>query len=206
MPLFVSIDRMTEIMVAGVDEVGRGPLAGPVVAAAVMLHADDPMLGRYRDSKKLSAARRLRLYHHLRCHAAARAVAFATVEEIDRFNILQATLLAMQRAVEQLPVTPHRVMIDGNTMPRLVLPAETVVGGDDSVQQIAAASILAKEVRDRLMRRLHHYFPGYDLHRHKGYPTRDHLNALAQLGVSPVHRRSFGPVKRLLGASGGSSR
>ncbi len=197
---------MTTMWVAGVDEVGRGPLAGPVVAAAVMLRGDDPMLGRYRDSKKLSAARRSRLYHHLRRHAAARAVALATVEEIDRLNILQATLLAMQRAVARLPVTPHRVLIDGNALPQLTLPAETVVGGDDAVQQIAAASILAKEVRDRLMRRLHHHFPGYDLHRHKGYPTRAHLDALARLGVSPVHRRSFGPVARLIGASADPAR
>jgi len=189
-------------MIAGVDEVGRGPLAGPVVAAAVILSADDPMMGRYRDSKKLSARRRLALYHHLRHHALARAVAFATAEEIDQHNILQATLLAMQRAVTALPVTPDRVLVDGNTMPDLAVAAETVVGGDDRVQQIAAASIIAKEVRDRLMQRLNHYFPGYDLHRHKGYPTRAHLDALAELGVSAVHRRSFAPVRRLLQPSG----
>ncbi|MDQ6951009.1 MAG: ribonuclease HII [Mariprofundales bacterium] len=182
--------------VAGVDEVGRGPLAGPVVAAAVMLHPDDPMLGHYRDSKKLSAKRRLILYHHLRHHAAARAIGMASVEEIDRLNILQATLLAMRRAVAGLRITPQMVLIDGNQLPQLPIPARAIVGGDDSVQPIAAASIMAKEVRDRLMRRLDHYFPGYGLARHKGYPTRVHLDALAALGVTPIHRTSFAPVKR----------
>ncbi|MDX8412557.1 MAG: ribonuclease HII [Mariprofundales bacterium] len=189
---------MTTTIIAGVDEVGRGPLAGPVVAAAVILDANDPMMGRYRDSKKLSPKRRQSLYHHLRKHALARAVGYATAKEIDQYNILQATLLAMQRAVAALAITPDRALIDGNTMPKLPMAADTVVGGDCSVQQIAAASIVAKEVRDRLMRRLNHYFPGYGLQQHKGYPTRAHLDALEQLGVSPIHRHSFAPVRRLL--------
>ncbi|RMH50379.1 MAG: ribonuclease HII [Zetaproteobacteria bacterium] len=184
--------------IAGVDEVGRGPLAGPVVAAAVILRQDDPMLGCYRDSKKLSAKRRRALYHHLRRHALARAVAMATPEEIDRINILQASLLAMQRAVAALPIAPERVWIDGNHLPPLPIPAEAVVGGDARIQQIAAASILAKEVRDRLMQRLDRRHPGYGLAGHKGYPTRAHLEALQRLGVSPIHRTSFAPVRRLL--------
>jgi len=193
---------MTTTIIAGVDEVGRGPLAGPVVAAAVILDSNDPMMGHYRDSKKLTAKRRLFLYHHLRKHAVARALGYATANEIDQHNILQATLLAMQRALAALPITPDRALIDGNAMPQLPIAAETVVGGDSSVQQIAAASIVAKEVRDRLMRRLDHYFPGYGLQQHKGYPTRAHLDALEQLGVSPIHRRSFAPVRRRLSAHG----
>ncbi|MDX8408848.1 MAG: ribonuclease HII [Mariprofundales bacterium] len=184
--------------VAGVDEVGRGPLAGPVVTAAVMLHPDDPMLGHYRDSKRVSAKRRLALYHHLRHHAVARAIGMASVAEIDRLNILQATLLAMQRAVAGLRIAPKIALIDGNQLPTLSIPARTIVGGDDSAQPIAAASIMAKEVRDRLMRRLDHYFPGYGLAQHKGYPTRLHLDALATLGVTAIHRTSFAPVKRLM--------
>ncbi|MDQ6964990.1 MAG: ribonuclease HII [Mariprofundales bacterium] len=189
---------MTTTITAGVDEVGRGPLAGPVVAAAVVLDPYDPMLGEYRDSKKLSTKQRQRLYHHLRHHAVARAVAYSTVAEIDHHNILQATLLAMQRAVSALPITPQLVLIDGNSTPQLPVPAESVVGGDSSVQQIAAASIVAKEVRDRLMQRLDYRFPGYGLRQHKGYPTRAHLDALRRLGVSPIHRRSFAPVQREL--------
>jgi len=184
--------------VAGVDEVGRGPLAGPVVTAAVILHSADPMLGHYRDSKKLSPKRRRALYHHLRHHAAARAIGMASVEEIDRLNILQATLLAMQRAVTGLRITPKMALIDGNQLPPLSIPAQTIIGGDDSVQPIAAASIVAKEVRDRLMRRLDYSFPGYGLAQHKGYPTRAHLDALAKFGITPIHRTSFAPVRRLM--------
>ncbi len=195
----VSIPRMESIeLIAGVDEVGRGPLAGPVVAAAVILQENDPMMGAYRDSKKLAATRRRRLYHHIRRHALACAVAHASVEEIDRHNILQATMIAMQRAVTALPVGPDRIMVDGNRLPPFPVPAEAVVGGDGRIQQIAAASILAKEVRDRMMRRLDHLHPGYGLAGHKGYPTRQHLDALAKLGASPIHRRSFAPVRRVL--------
>jgi len=182
--------------IAGVDEVGRGPLAGPVITAAAILHADDPMLGHYRDSKRLSPKRRLVLYHHLRHHALAYAIGMASVAEIDQLNILQATLLAMQRAIAGLSITPKMALIDGNQLPTLAIPAQTVVGGDDSVQAIAAASIIAKTVRDRLMQRLDYYFPGYGLAQHKGYPTRQHLDALARLGVTPIHRTSFAPVRR----------
>ena len=182
-------------MIAGVDEVGRGPLAGPVVTAAVILAPDDPMLGQYRDSKKLSEKRRLRLYHHIRRSALGYAVAQASVEEIDRLNILHATMLAMRRAVDRLPQRPARVLVDGNRCPELPVPVEAIVGGDDSVQQIAAASIAAKVVRDRMMRHLHHQFPQYDFIRHKGYGTRAHLDALRDFGPSPWHRHSFAPVR-----------
>jgi ribonuclease HII len=191
-------------VIAGVDEVGRGPLAGPVVTAAVILALDDPMLGQYRDSKKISEKKRLRLYHHIRANALGYAVAQASVEEIDRLNILHATMLAMRRAVEGLPQRPTRVLVDGNRCPELPLPVEAIVGGDDSVQQIAAASIVAKVVRDRMMRHLHHQFPQYDFIRHKGYGTRAHLDALRDFGPSPWHRCSFAPVSAAMRTGGGS--
>ncbi len=183
-------------LIAGVDEVGRGPLAGPVVTAAVILAPDDPCLGRYRDSKKISENRRLHLYHHLRRHALACTVAQASVEEIDRLNILHATMLAMRRSVEGLPLVPSRVLVDGNRIPDLTIPAEAVIGGDDSVQEIAAASIIAKVVRDRLMTMLDARYPGYQFSRHKGYGTKVHMEALRRLGPSPAHRTSFAPVAR----------
>jgi len=148
-------------MLAGVDEVGRGPLAGPVVTAAVILLPDDPLLGQYRDSKKVSEKKRTRIYHHLRKHALAYSIGYATVAEIDRLNILHATMLAMRRAVDGLTVKPSKVLVDGNRVPDMACPAEAVVGGDDSVQEIAAASIVAKVVRDRLMQRLGHVCPVY---------------------------------------------
>ncbi len=185
-------------MIAGVDEVGRGPLAGPVVAAAVILWPDDPMRDAYRDSKKLSEKKRRRLYHHLRRHARAVSVAQASVEEIDRLNILEATMLAMRRAVDGLETRPTRVLVDGNRPPPLAVPVEAVVGGDDAVKEIAAASIVAKVVRDRLMRRLHHRWPVYGFDGHKGYGTARHLQALAEHGPCPQHRRSFAPVKRAM--------
>jgi len=186
-------------LLAGVDEVGRGPLAGPVVAAAVILRADDPRRKDYRDSKRLSARKRLALYHHLRRHALACALAQASVEEIDALNILQATLLAMRRAVDALRVRPERVLVDGNRAPALAVPVQAVVGGDDRVPQIAAASIMAKVVRDRLMCRLDARCPLYGFAAHKGYGTKAHLQALAAHGASPWHRRSFAPVRRCLG-------
>ena len=185
-------------LVAGVDEVGRGPLAGPVVAAAVILAPSDPMLGQYRDSKKLSEKRRLALYRHLRRHAVGLAVAQASVEEIDRLNILEATMLAMQRAVEALPLCPAHAVVDGNRCPSLAVPVEAIIGGDGSVQEIAAASIVAKVVRDRLMRRLDWRYPGYDLGGHKGYGTAVHIEALQRLGPCAVHRLSFAPVARAM--------
>jgi len=183
-------------MLAGVDEVGRGPLAGPVVTAAVILSADDPMLGQYRDSKKLSENKRIRFYRHLRQHAVAYAIAQATVEEIDEHNILHATMCAMRRAVEMLRIAPARAVVDGNRVPDLAMPATAIIGGDDSVQEIAAASIMAKVVRDRFMQRLGHLHPHYQFGKHKGYGTKLHLDALLRHGPCVWHRRSFAPVAR----------
>ena len=185
--------------VAGVDEAGRGPLAGPVCAAAVILGDgfDDTGLA---DSKQLSAARREVLGVRIRAETRAWAVAWATVEEIDSVNILQATFLAMQRAVDALQVCPAEVWVDGNRAPRWQHATRCVVGGDASVPAISAASILAKTARDLLMRELAMQHPGYGFEQHAGYPTAAHLAALQRLGPSPVHRRTFGPVARLLAA------
>ncbi|ATX79036.1 RNase HII [Mariprofundus aestuarium] len=185
-------------MLAGVDEVGRGPLAGPVVTAAVILSPDDPYLGQYRDSKRVAEKKRLKLYHHIRKHAVAYSVTLASIEEIDELNILHATMLSMRRSVDALSVVPSRVLVDGNRVPDLAVPAEAIVGGDDLVQEIAAASIIAKVVRDRLMQRLDSRFPGYDFSRHKGYGTKVHMDALSLLGPSPAHRKSFAPIAKLL--------
>ena len=186
-----------EGLVCGVDEAGRGPLAGPVVAAAVILDPNQPIAG-LNDSKKLSAKRREALAIEIRAKALAWAVAEASVEEIDRINILQASMLAMRRAVESLAVQPSRALVDGNRCPELSCPVEAVVGGDGLVASIAAASILAKTVRDAGMMMLHATYPMYGFDRHMGYPTAAHVAALKEHGVSPVHRRSFGPVARLL--------
>lgn len=184
-------------LVAGVDEAGRGPLAGPVVAAAVILDATRPIDG-LADSKALSARRREELDGQIRAHASAWSLGFATVEEIDRINILQATLLAMQRAVEGLAQAPELVLVDGNQAPQLACPVRTVVQGDALVPAISAASILAKVARDALMQELEACHPGYGFATHKGYPTAAHLEALERHGVTNAHRRSFGPVRRLL--------
>jgi len=186
-------------LICGVDEAGRGPIAGPVFAAAVLLDPLRPIAG-LKDSKLLAAARREALARAIRREARAWAVASATVEEIDRLNILQATLLAMRRAVEQLEVVPDEAWIDGNHCPRLSCAARAVVGGDRSVPQISAASILAKTARDAEMLRLHAQFPHYGLDRHKGYPTPEHLALLARHGACEIHRRSFAPVRRLIAA------
>ena len=185
-------------LIAGVDEVGRGPLAGPVVTAAVILSPDDPMLGQYRDSKKVSEKKRLRMYHNIRKHAVAYAVAQASVEEIDRINILHATMLAMRRSVDGLAVKPSKVLVDGNRVPELAVAAEAIVGGDDSVQQIAAASIVAKVIRDRLMQSLDYRHPLYSFSAHKGYGTPVHMQALREHGPCAAHRHSFAPVRRSL--------
>ncbi|MEQ8802025.1 ribonuclease HII [Haliea sp.] len=182
---------------AGVDEVGRGPLAGDVVAAAVILDPSRPIPG-LRDSKKLSSARREALAAQIREHALGWAVARASVAEIDALNILQASLLAMHRAVQALDPQPDCVLVDGNRLPRWDYHSEPVVGGDDRVPAIAAASILAKVQRDRELVALDALYPGYGFAAHKGYPTAAHLQALRRLGVTPVHRRSFAPVKALL--------
>jgi len=183
--------------IAGVDEVGRGPLAGDVVAAAVILDPRRPIAG-LRDSKKLSQRRRVQLAQLIRDNALAWAVARATVAEIDEINILQASLLAMHRAVEALDPQPGYVLVDGNRLPRWQYAAEPVIKGDDRVPAIAAASILAKVQRDSELVALEQEYPGYGFAAHKGYPTAAHLQALHTLGVTPVHRRSFSPVKNLL--------
>ena len=181
----------------GVDEAGRGPLAGPVTAAAVMLDPDRPIDG-LRDSKKLSAAARERLADAIRERAAAWCVAEASVAEIDQLNILQATLLAMRRAVAGLGRAPDDVWVDGNRCPDWAWRSQAVVKGDDKVAAIAAASILAKTARDQFMCRLHDDYPAYGFAQHMGYGTAAHLAALKAHGACPQHRRSFGPVKLVL--------
>ncbi len=187
---------LSDGLICGVDEAGRGPLAGPVVAAAVILDPRNLIPG-LNDSKKLSAKRREALAVEIRAKALAWSVAEASVEEIDSINILQASLLAMRRAVEGLAVRPEKAMVDGNRCPLLDCPAEAVVGGDGKVASIAAASILAKTVRDAGMLALHADFPMYGFDRHMGYPTAFHLTALRLHGASPVHRRSYAPVAQL---------
>ena len=183
-------------LLAGVDEVGRGPLAGDVVAAAVILDPARPIEG-LADSKKLSEKKREQLFELICERALSFAIARADVAEIDRLNILHASLLAMRRAVEQLSVQPEFVLVDGNKKPDWQYPCDTVVKGDGRVAAIAAASILAKVTRDREMVVLDKVYPGYGLAGHKGYPTKAHLQALEQLGASPIHRQSFAPVKQL---------
>lgn len=180
-------------LVAGVDEAGRGPLAGPVVAAAVILDETQPIIG-LNDSKKLSAARRDRLFDDIRARALCCSVAMASIEEIDRLNILQATMLAMRRAVDGLRLKPRLVLVDGNRLPVLDVRAEAIVQGDAKVQAISAASILAKVTRDRGLDELHERYPHYGFDQHKGYGTAHHLEALRRWGPCPAHRRSFAPV------------
>jgi ribonuclease HII len=184
-------------LVAGVDEAGRGPLAGPVFAAAVILDDLRPIPG-LADSKVLSARRRERLADEIRAHALCCAVASATVEEIDRLNILQASLLAMRRAVEGLRLVPQRVVVDGNRVPALAMAVVAIVKGDAKVAAISAASILAKVERDRLCEAMHLQYPDYGFASHKGYPTPEHLAALSRHGPCAAHRRSFGPVRQAL--------
>lgn len=183
--------------VAGVDEAGRGPLAGPVVAGAVILDVENPVAG-LKDSKCLSASRRERLFDEIQEKALAWSVAYASVEEIDSINILQATMLAMRRAVDALRPTAEYALIDGNRCPELSCPARAIIKGDSRVAAISAASIIAKVTRDREMQVLDAKYPGYGLAQHKGYPSRAHIEALEMLGASPVHRRSYAPVRKLL--------
>ena len=182
------------IIIAGVDEVGRGCIAGPVMAAAVILNPAQPISG-LTDSKKLSEKKRLILAEQIKAHALSWAIGRAEASEIDQINILQASLLAMQRAVSQLTMTPDLVQVDGNCLPQLSYPAEAIVQGDLLVAEISAASILAKVARDQEMQFLDKLYSGYQFGVHKGYPTRLHLQALQTLGASAVHRRSFAPVK-----------
>ena len=184
-------------LLAGVDEVGRGPLAGPVVAAAVILDELRPVRG-LRDSKALGARRRELLFDQIMAQALCVSIAEASAEEIDRLNILQATLLAMQRAVERLRLPPSRVLVDGNRVPVLRMPALAIVQGDAKVAAISAASIVAKVHRDRLCLQLHERYPAYGFEAHKGYPTASHLLALRSHGPCPEHRRSFAPVRKAL--------
>ena len=183
--------------IAGVDEVGRGPLAGDVVAAAVILDPATPIPG-LNDSKKLSDKKRQELVMLIKEHALALSIGRSSVEEIDSLNILQASLLAMQRAVEALPRRPQLVYVDGNHLPSWRFQAKAIVRGDAKIPTIAAASILAKVTRDCEMEALDSLYPGYGLAKHKGYPTKQHLEALAKLGPSPIHRKSFAPVSALL--------
>jgi len=180
-------------LIAGVDEAGRGPLAGPVVAAAVILDDLRPIAG-LADSKKLSPSTRERLFDEIRAKALCCSVAEASVEEIDRLNILQATMLAMRRAVEGLRLTPAKVLVDGNRLPPLPMLAEAIVKGDSKVASISAASILAKVTRDRWCAQYHAEFPAYGFEGHKGYGTAEHLAALREHGPCPQHRKSFAPV------------
>ena len=193
LPLF---DYQGELL-AGVDEVGRGPLFGDVVTAAVILDPAQPIEG-LADSKRLTEKRRDALFDEIKQKALSWSVARANVEEIDQLNILHATMLAMQRAVAGLSVAPEFALIDGNRCPQLPCPCASVVKGDSKVAAISAASILAKVTRDREMEALDKLYPAYGLAKHKGYPTAAHLEALAEHGPTPFHRRSFGPVKRLL--------
>lgn len=190
-------------LMAGVDEAGRGPLAGPVVAAAVMLDELAPIRG-LADSKQLTTARRERLFDEIRGKALCFSVAQASVEEIDHLNILQATMLAMQRAVWGLRLKPHKVLVDGNRLPALDMLAEAIVSGDALVPAISAASILAKVTRDHIMQALHLQHPGYGFDRHKGYGTAEHMQALQRLGPIQAHRRSFAPVRRALAMERGA--
>ncbi len=185
------------LLICGVDEAGRGPLAGPVSAAAVILDESRPIVG-LADSKKLSEKQRDQLAPLIRERALAWAVAHAEVEEIDRLNILQATLLAMRRAVLALPVQPQQVLVDGLYCPQTGISSQAIVKGDSKVAAISAASILAKTARDELMLKLHAQYPQYGFDGHKGYPTAAHLAALREHGVSEIHRRSFRPVRELL--------
>ena len=193
--------NLTPFLEAGVDEAGRGPLAGPVVVAAVILPPEYE-LESLDDSKRLSALKRERLTPQIEAQAIAFNVQFVEVDEIDRVNILQATLNGMQRAIEKLEPTPHRVMIDGNRAPRLCCEVKTIIGGDRLIPSISAASILAKVYRDRLMQSMHHLYPDYGFDRHKGYPTPQHLERLRALGPCPIHRKSFAPVRAACAGAG----
>jgi ribonuclease HII len=186
-------------IIAGVDEAGRGPLAGPVVAAAVILDAKNPIEG-LADSKKLSESQRNRLAALIKQHALSYSIAQASVTEIDQLNILQATLLAMQRAVNGLAVVPDQVLVDGNRLPTLTIPAHAIVKGDSKIKAISAASILAKVTRDTLMVAYHKQYSDFSFHIHKGYGTKQHIAEIEKFGCLDIHRRTFNPVKTLLAA------
>lgn len=199
--LFATTGQLAGQLVCGVDEAGRGPLCGPVVTAAVILDPERPIEG-LNDSKKLSAKKRDILFDEIREKALAWCIARAEVKEIDELNILHATMLAMQRAVAGLSVQPDLALIDGNRCPQLPCRAEAVIKGDGRVPEIGAASILAKVARDREMAEMETLYPGYGIGSHKGYPTRVHMEALKKLGATPIHRRSFKPVREAAKAAG----
>ncbi len=192
--------QIQPFLIAGVDEVGRGPLAGPVVAAAVILDPQKPVNGLL-DSKLLNEATREQLDVEIRRHALAFCIAEASVEEIDTINILHASMLAMSRAVAGLAIQPNLALIDGNRCPDVDCPAQAIVKGDQRVQAISAASIIAKVARDRMMVELHKQFPQYGFAGHKGYPTAQHRKAIIEHGVTHLHRRSFRPVREALAAA-----
>ncbi len=196
---------MHDKLIAGVDEVGRGPLAGPVVAAAVIFHPDRIPEG-LKDSKKLSEKRREALSEQIREVALAWALGRCEVSEIDEFNILQASLVAMERAVAALSVAPDHVLVDGNRLPRFECTAEAIIKGDSKIAEISAASIIAKVERDQEMMALHEQFPEYGFDRHKGYPTAHHRDALMQFGVTAHHRQSYRPVQEALSQFAGELR
>jgi len=188
---------LTSILIAGVDEVGRGPLAGPVVAAAVILDPKQPISG-LADSKKLSESKRNKLDIEIREKALCWSLGRAEIEEIDEINILHASLLAMRRAVEGLSIQPEHAKIDGNRCPVLSCTSEWIIKGDQKVASISAASIIAKVARDSEMLEMDIKYPGYGFASHKGYPTKVHMQALLDLGITPIHRRSFSPVAKII--------
>ncbi len=190
-------EQTAQMLTAGVDEVGRGPLAGAVVTAAVILDPEKPIAG-LNDSKKLSEKKREYLFELICSQALAYSIGRAEVAEIDTINILQATLVAMQRAVSSLQIAPDKVLVDGNRTPNFGIPAEAIIKGDGKIAEISAASIIAKVVRDREMKQLSKVYPGYGFEKHKGYGTKIHMDALSRLGVTPIHRKSFAPVRALL--------
>ena len=191
------IKTTQNILVAGVDEAGRGPLAGPVVAAAVILDPLKPIEG-LADSKILSERKRDSLFDIIKLYALSWSVGMASVEEIDEFNILQATLLAMQRAENGLAIQPDEALIDGNRLPNLLIPAQAIIKGDSKVKAISAASILAKVERDKIMVDYHKKYPDFSFHLHKGYGTTQHVNEIKQFGFLPIHRKTFNPVRTMI--------
>ena len=184
--------------IAGVDEAGRGPLAGPVVAAAVILNPEKPIEG-LADSKKLTPLKRTKIAGEIKFKALCWSIGIIDNAEIDRINILQASLVAMGQAILGLEIKPHNVLVDGNKCPSVPYPVDAIIGGDATIPVISAASILAKVTRDEEMMRFDELYPGYGFARHKGYPTKAHLLAMEKLGVCDIHRRSYSPVQRLIG-------
>jgi len=196
----MELDSLKNIkMLCGVDEVGRGPLAGDVVAAAVILDSEQPIVG-LMDSKKLTEKKRNLLYQEIIDKALVYSIARASVAEIDQLNIFHASLLAMQRAIEGLNIEPEKVVVDGKFCPETVYPSQAIVKGDSLVEAISAASILAKVTRDSELQEFEKVYPGYGFAKHKGYPTKQHLAALQNLGICPIHRLSFKPVQKIIQA------